>query len=272
MGDELLTTAHSVLRCGLALMLAAAGIDTFLAIVDGAPVHTVLEGVVLFGLAAGGMSRPDLTARFLRPPGRTALLAALFAAAGALDGGIQTHYAGIGPALVWFAAVVSSRRWFLVTLLVSCAGYVGGLWLHGLSLDDEAGVVLTQLADYGLSGGAGLLAVSILRRFLAGIPGQLEDVRAGGPSLTPQLAAAARGGIPLTLPRADPVALVAPLTPAEHAVVERLAAGMAPKQIALELGIALPTVRSHIAAAKRKTGARTLGQLVALFTEAGVVV
>lgn len=92
-------------------------------------------------------------------------------------------------------------------------------------------------------------------------------MRAGGASLTPQLALAAGGRHVLLLPPADPRTLIAALTPAECDVVKLLAAGRRPSQAAFELWIALPTVRSRIAAAKRKTGARTVEHLVALYAE-----
>jgi DNA-binding CsgD family transcriptional regulator len=68
----------------------------------------------------------------------------------------------------------------------------------------------------------------------------------------------------------DPRVLIEVLSTAERDVLALLAQGHAPKQAAYERGTAIATVRSQIAAAKRKTGARTLGQLVALFTEATV--
>lgn len=46
--------------------------------------------------------------------------------------------------------------------------------------------------------------------------------------------------------------------------------GLLSKQAALELSVTLATVRSHIAAAKRKTGARTLEQLVGIYAQATV--
>jgi DNA-binding CsgD family transcriptional regulator len=66
------------------------------------------------------------------------------------------------------------------------------------------------------------------------------------------------------------------LTAGERRVLELLASGLAPKQAALEQGVSISTVRSHIASAKRKTGARTLPQLVWAFAgspvgDAGVV-
>ena len=62
--------------------------------------------------------------------------------------------------------------------------------------------------------------------------------------------------------------MTASLTRAERSVLELLASGRAAKQAARDLSVTLTTVRTHIAAAKRKTGARTLEQLIALFVEA----
>lgn len=89
-------------------------------------------------------------------------------------------------------------------------------------------------------------------------------VHHGGPSLASQLAAAAAGAPARLLARADPRALIAPLSAAERRVLGLLADGLAPKQAAHVLGVKLATVRSQIAAAKRKTGARTVEQLVGI--------
>ena len=45
-------------------------------------------------------------------------------------------------------------------------------------------------------------------------------------------------------------------------MVQRLADGLAPKQIAHLFGVKLSTVRSHIKCAKAKTGAKTPAELV----------
>jgi DNA-binding NarL/FixJ family response regulator len=55
------------------------------------------------------------------------------------------------------------------------------------------------------------------------------------------------------------------LTRSERRVLTLLAEGLAPKQAAWELHVAISTVRSHIASAKRKSGARTLQQMVGAF-------
>jgi DNA-binding NarL/FixJ family response regulator len=56
----------------------------------------------------------------------------------------------------------------------------------------------------------------------------------------------------------------APLTDSEQAVIDLLGAGLCPKQIAQRRGTATATVRTQIKQAKRKLGARTLGELVAI--------
>jgi DNA-binding CsgD family transcriptional regulator len=71
------------------------------------------------------------------------------------------------------------------------------------------------------------------------------------------------------LPPADPRALLASLTDAELRVATLLADGLAAKQIAVELAVGLSTVRTHIASAKRKTGARTLEQLAGIVAQRG---
>lgn len=52
------------------------------------------------------------------------------------------------------------------------------------------------------------------------------------------------------------------LTPAECTVLHALMRGDAPPQIAREIGVALSTVRSHVQAIRRKTGARRIQDIV----------
>lgn len=52
------------------------------------------------------------------------------------------------------------------------------------------------------------------------------------------------------------------LTPAEHAVLSQLCARRRPAEIARALGVALSTVRTHIASIRAKTGAPSIGEIV----------
>lgn len=61
-----------------------------------------------------------------------------------------------------------------------------------------------------------------------------------------------------------PAARVGDLSPAERDVVLALAEGLSPKEVALDRGTSLSTVRTQIKRAKKKSTARTLSELVAL--------
>lgn len=265
--------AVAALRVGFALMTIAAASDTLFALLDGAGVLAGIEGAIFTTIAICGLLRPASAGRRLRPPGRIVLAATLFALAGAFDWGIQSHFSEVAPAIVWIAVIVSSPAWVALCLLVSAAGYLIDLLLHGHSLAwtlTPAGreLVLNQWIDLAANAGAVLVLVTLIRRFTASVPASLARARAGGPAITPELAAAVHDQPLALLPRADPIDLIARLTKAEHQVLALLQDGQLPKQAALELSITLATVRSHIAAAKRKTGARTIEQLIGIYTQA----
>jgi len=240
----------------------------------GGGANAAVEGVVLTCLGLAGVLRTDIAARVLRRRGRMLLLAAVFAVGGLLDVGLQRHFGEVAAAIVCVAALICATRSVLLCCAVSAAGFLGALALHGSSLawmvGDGRDIVVGQLVNLAANAGAGLLMIALLRRFVADAPLLLAAVQAGGASLTPQLALAASGRPLRLLPAADARTLVATLTPAECAVVGLLASGRVPKQAAHDLSIALATVRSRIAAAKRKTGARTTEHLVALYAEADV--
>lgn len=267
--------AVQALRTGMVLCAVAALSDWLFAAIAGARVVTHLEGLAVTLLAIGAVMRTDAAARLLLARGATPVAAALFAAVGALDHGFQGHYAEVAPAIVFVAALVSSWRWVALTLAISAVGYVGdqalaGHSLHWMVTGPGQSDVATQLADLALNAAVGLLLIALLRRFVARAPQTLEDARRGASrAITPALARALDGPVAL-LTAPDPGAGIEALTAAEQAVLELLAAGHAPKQAARELSVSLATVRSHIAAGKRKTGARTLEQLVADY--AGAVV
>jgi DNA-binding CsgD family transcriptional regulator len=268
--------ALAALRIGMVLTALAAATDSLFAVAGGHDAAaTVAEGVLLTGLAVGGLVRADLAASLLTPRGRVTILAALFAAAGAVDPGLQSHYGEVMSAIMFISALVSSPRWVALTLAVAVLGYVGDLAVNGHSLDwmfvgAGQSSVATQVADLVLNALAGMALLALLRSFMIRIPATLAAARTDGIAVTPLLARAVVPTVQAQLPRADPRDVIEPLTTAERDVLALLAHGRAPKQAAYERGIAISTVRSHIRAAKRKTGARTLEQLVALFAEAEV--
>jgi DNA-binding CsgD family transcriptional regulator len=218
------------------------------------------------------LARPRVAARLLVARAGPVALAAIFAVAGVLDPGIQQHYGGVAPAIVAIAAIVSSARWTVLTALVCASGYVAGLALAGHSLEwmlvgDGQRTVVRQLADLAMSAAAMLLVVALLHAFLRGAPARISRARLDATAITPYLALAVREPGQRLLKRADSADVIVSLTAAERAVLALLERGRAPKQIARELHVTLATVRSHIASAKRRTGARTIEQLVALHAE-----
>ncbi len=265
--------AVAALRVGFGLMTIAAASDTMFALIDGGGLLAGIEGVLLTAIAVSGLLRPETAARLLRPPGRVVIAAALFALAGAFDWGIQSHFSEVAPAIVWIAVIVSSPPWIVACVLVSAAGYLLDLLLKGHSLawaltPTGRELVVNQWVDLAANAGAVLVLVVLLRRFTVGVPSSLAAARAGGTAITPALAAAVRDEPVALLPRADAASLIALLTDAEHKVLVLLRDGLVPKQAALELSVTVATVRSHIAAAKRKTGARTIEQLVGIYAQA----
>jgi DNA-binding CsgD family transcriptional regulator len=76
------------------------------------------------------------------------------------------------------------------------------------------------------------------------------------------------GSQQLCLSAGDPVGSFDLLTTLELRVLSMLVSGMAPKEIASSLNISLSTVRMCLSQAKRKSGARTLSELAAMFVGA----
>lgn len=266
--------ALAVMRVGFGLMAAAAASDALFAALAGAGFTTLVLGVVFTGCAMFGLARPDFVARLLRRKGCGLVPAALFAVIGALDPGVQANYSEVAPAIVWIAVITSSTGLVAWCVVVSAAGYVADLEVQGRSLDwmlhgPGQGLLANQTVDLAANAGVMLFLITVLRRFVRGAPQRIADVRSGGLSLTPQLALAAREEL-RALPRADSRALGAQLTPSECKVIELLIAGRAPKQAAGDLDVKLTTIRTHIASAKRKCGARTVEQLAASYVESQI--
>jgi hypothetical protein len=117
---------ETTLQIGCALMLIAAATDLLFALVAGVGPRIAAQGVALTAVALAGARFPRRAAALLRPRGRAVICAALFAAVGCVDWGLQTHYSEVASALMWIAAIVSSAWWVLLAVVVSSVGYVLG--------------------------------------------------------------------------------------------------------------------------------------------------
>ena len=257
---------YGVLRAFLAALVLGAVVQ-----VAGFTGPSRLEPLALALVGTVAIWRIAPTTRLLRRRGVMVAIASAAVAVGALQPNIPTNGV-VEIAAVAGAAVVASASVLIACLAICLFGVVLDPLIAGHSLPAVLGSdrFVNDTVSLALNGAGAYSLVVILRRTLIQAPDSLAGVRAGAPAMTAQLAAAVRAVALAALPRADPRDLVALLSPAEQRVVRLLAYGMAPKQAARELGVALPTVRAQIAGAKRKTGARSIEQLVGLLAAAEV--
>ena len=265
MGLEFLTAA-------LALALWVASGSFALAIADGLgeqPARRAAIGVALVATYAVALWTRRELCRLLRarPQFVIAFTVALLSTtlADARRGGpyVAVSFTAIGVATI---AARARTVWLCVALLVvgSAIAAFADDSPAALARDGDLGGVLGLLVGYPVAAALILGLRRLLTRFVDTAGAIIPALRAGAPALTPALERAiAHPGLRL-LPA--PGAPAAQLTPTEVRVVESLAAGLAPKQIARDMNVALSTVRTHIRNAKRKTAARTLRELAGLAT------
>jgi len=258
-----------------------------LGVVDGGldPTRRLLVGAALLVLAAAALLGRHAVCRWLYVcPWLVLPLAAAQIAAAAIDGVIPA-----GPYLVFslmsvgLAVVVARPRTVWLTVAVLEVSYALAVvveqapaeFVTNGNLSGVAGTVL----GYPCLALVGLGLVRAFVRFMDTADVGLQTLRDGEPALTPALSRAIQGSAiedpaiedpaiedpaiegsaQLQLPPAPPR-----LTAMERKVVEGLAEGYAPKELARTWGLKLSTVRTHIRNAKRKTGARTVPELSGL--------
>lgn len=257
-----------VLTAALALSLWLACGSFVLAIVDGLganPIRRFAIGLLLVVLCAGALIARARVCAWLnsRPwlvvPAAIAVLGVI-----AIEGVVGTPYAAVSLTPIGVAVVVARARtvWLCVAVLI--AGYAFAVLPSRspaeLSDAGQLGTVVGALVGYPVTA---ILLLGLRRRFVRFVDHlepTLQAIRNGAPASNLALQHALAGE-PLALPAGPPAAA---LTPTERRVVEGLAGGMTPKQLAFEWGVSINTVRSHISSAKRKTDARTLRELAGI--------
>lgn len=217
-------------------------------------------GACLLVLAMGMLWLRDRALDFLaRSPRAALLLPVPVLVAIALDGGGESRWTPLIAVSVVIPALLGHPR-----IALACAGVAasGQAIAVLIAAEQTPGKRVLELVLFNATGtvAAALgvaLSTAALARSMRDAPTDVERLRGVHPLLPPALPSANPAG---TDDRAHPCE-TEPLTPAELGVVELLASGRAPKQIALDLGIAIATVRTHLKRAKRKTRARTLSEL-----------
>ncbi len=261
----------SVLTLVLLLSLWMATGSAILGALDGGehPLRRVLIGILLVTLTAAALWwRRSLRSWLSAHPPLVVALAAAQITTAAIDGLLPSGpYLTFSTTSVALAVLVARPRIVWLTVVVLEAGYAAAILLELSPAQLVAGGhlsgVIGAMLGFPFVALLGLAVVRLFTAFMARADDIVWEFRAGAPALTPALTAALQAGSrPRALPAAPPRA--AALTPSERRVVEELAGGFTPKELAARWGVSIATVRTHIRHAKRKTRARTLSQLAGM--------
>jgi DNA-binding CsgD family transcriptional regulator len=262
--------AFRAVRVGFAVGGAVGGIAVLLAIVNPGPrpAERMLLALAMSAAWLVAFWRLEaVVAGLRRRPWVLPVIALASALPVALDGGYHSPLLIVSWPLPVVAAAVAPARVALLCGAATGAAYV----LSVLGSAGSTAVLLSDAQRYETVASAlnGLLAAGLSLVLVAAFQSvardgaqHLVDVHGGASTARPALGDVIRGKRPVALLPAR-IASREPLSPAERRIVEQLAGGKTPKQIAFEAGVSLHTVRTQIKHAKRKTGARTIEELVA---------
>jgi DNA-binding CsgD family transcriptional regulator len=267
--------SRGVFTVGLSLSLWLALGSLVLALADGGPhpARRALVGVVLVVASAVAMWQRRLVCAWLRRRPWLVVPIALAELGAAVVDGLPdaTPYAVFSGTSIALAVVVARPRTVWLTVGVLECSYAAVVLLDRspaqVADSGRLSAVLGGLLGYPCAALIGLGLVSLFTRFLDRVPQTLDALRNGVPALTPALTQAVERG-PRPCPQLPPPSPAAGLTPTERRVVEGLAEGSAPKEIAYRWGVSIATIRTHIRHAKRKTRARTLSELASMAARA----
>lgn len=257
----------AVLTSALWLGLWVTASSVVLAIAGGLgpqPERRIVIGLLLLAMNVAALCWRDRVRDALRTrPWLVLVLTAVLASAAALDESGSGPYLAIGLTALALAVVVANAPTVWLCVAVLEVVHIGAMLLQEPELSGRAlAGVLGHLLGYPFAAFVLLTLARLFSNFVVGAGPMLQAIRAGQPALTPALTRAIHRGArgPLLLGAAPAF----DLTPREIEVADGLANGFAAKQLAHAWGVSLYTVRTHIASLKRKTGARTLGELAAM--------
>jgi len=265
-----------VLGIALTLALWVAFGNWVLAIIDGLgdhPARRLAIGLVLVLSIALALWQRQAVCSVLRTrPWLVVLVAAGQQSAVVADGAMSSAYVAVSMTSIGLAAIVARATTVWLCVAVLDIAYAVAIvaerspaeLVHSGDLAQALGALLgypfTALVVLGLAGW--------YTRFVSNADAIIDRLRAGSPALSSALTQAIQISAPRALGLLPPPSGFTALTAQEMRVVEALADGRRPKQIAFDWRVSLPTVRKHLQRAKRKTGARTLAELAAMTTSA----
>lgn len=253
------------LQAGVAVIVAMLALATLTGTLT---TSGIVMGASLLILATAALwSRRDMLALLASHPRAALLFPVPVVVAIAIDGGIESHWTPLIAVSVVIPALLGHPRIALACAGVAASGQAIAVLISATDVD---GARVAELLLFNATGtiAAALgvaLSMAVLARSIREAPAERlqEDHALPGP-VTRRPAAL----LDKTVGDDTEPAPSESLSPSELRVVELLAAGDAPKEIAVDLGIALATVRTHLKRAKRKTGARTLSELVGAYVAA----
>lgn len=229
----------------------------------GSPLELATAGVLLALATAALAWRRPLLELLRSHPAAMLLFPLPPLVAVTLDGGFDSVWTPLVGITVGVPATLGLPWLSLGCALCAATGQATAAWLN------RAGARSDEILETAVFNALGTVAVGV---GIALCVATLADFLQRRPQILSQLR---ENDLPLGPPRRAPGAQPAqrllmpaprtPLSASELKVVALLAAGRAPKQAAADLNVAVSTVRSHLKAAKRKTHARTLTELVGLF-------
>ena len=230
----------------------------------GSPLELTTAGMLLALSTVGLIWRRPLLALLRARPALTLLIPLPALLAVALDGGFDSVWTPLVAITVGVPATLGLPWLSLGCALCAATGQAGAAWLNRADATTSERVVETAVFNAlgTVAVGVGIaLSVATLADFIHRRPQILRRLREDGtPDASPH-----GQRTPEPSPRLLVPAPRTALSAAERRAVALLAAGRAPKQAAADLGVTVSTIRSHLKAAKRKTHARTLTELVGLF-------
>lgn len=263
-----------VLAITLALALWMASGNLALAVIDGLgqhPIRRLLIGIVLvLTIAAALWRRRAVSAALQAKPWLVVLVAVAQLSAVVADGPLDGRYKAICATSIGIATIATRARTVWLCVAVLDVGYVAAAVIASspgqLVASGHLGAVLGTVLAYPFTALVGLGLVRLFIGFVSNAAGEIDRLRSGSPALMPALARAIQLGAAPRVALLEAPSRFVGLTNREIRVVEELAMGRRPKQIAFDWGVSLATVRKHLRLAKRKTGARTLPELAAMTT------
>ena len=229
----------------------------------GDPLRRLAVGGVFVLGAALALWRRAAVCSALRARPWLVVVAGVVSLGVALVDGVDGPYVPVTETVIGIAAVVAGPRLVWLCVAVLETGYGAAVLASGSP--GSLGGVLGAMLAYPFVALVVVGLANLYKRFLGGVDETLAAFRGGAPALTAALTrAVALGAVRPVAQLPAPSSPLSCLSGDERGVVEELARGMRPKQVAHAWGVSLATVRKHIRHAKRKTGARTLPELAAI--------